>query len=287
MAVVISSFFQILLLSCGPLVVLGLAVYFCRALFSFFLGREQGRQLQLLFLAPSAPLREIAHALAAMLFFHSVSEVGFLELHDPNGELSFVEHSYNPRNPVALLGNFVYALAPLAFLLFLCYLVLITCFGDVMGTLGARLAEITAADGGFTAYAAAALALLPAMLQAEAPLLLKLLGFAVLLFLSMGIFLSLRELLEAFSGILIYAVLVLLFSAVLMLFDARVQRLVLGGLRSFATAVTALGVVVLLAVATLLLLGAVFFLVRILFFTTPEGSGQGNALTVYRENENN
>ena len=284
-AALISTFFESLLLSCGPLIVLGVAVYFCRALFLFLLGREHGHRLQLAFLAPSTPLREVAHALSAILFFHSVTEVGFLNLHDPDGEIGFVEHSYHPRNPLAQLGNFVYALAPLALELFLVYLLLITCFGGVMTTLSAELAALTAAGSGIGAYLAVAFSLLPAMLRAAAPLWLKLLGFAALAFLCMGIFVSLNELIEGLLGFLIYAGAVLVFTAVLMLFDTRVQRILLGGLRSFATTVTALGVVVLTVVAALVALAALFFLFRVLFLTTPEGSGE--ALLLGQQNEKN
>ena len=70
---------------------------------------------------------------------------------------------------------------------------------------------------------------------------------------------------------------VLSFSAVLMLFDARVQRIVLGALRGFATVVTALDLVLLLAVATLLLIGGVWFLWRFLFGEEQ----QSTALTPY------
>lgn len=273
----LSCFLQVLLLTCVIPIAFGLAVYICRGIFISLVDPHSGRQLLVGCLAPSTPLRELGHAVAAVLFMHRITECSFLNPHDPDGELGFVEHSYNPRNPVAVLGNLFYALAPLAVGLFAVYAVLLLCFGSVMTDFSAELADIAQRDGGFLAYMRAAAMLLPAMLRADTGVFLKIVGFVLLLFLCMGVFVSTGEVLEALGGFCIYAALAFAFCGALMLFDTRVQNLVLGGLRRFCVTVTALFMAVLVAVAVWVALAAFYFVLRTLF-STPE---QSTALQPY------
>lgn len=273
----LSCFWQVMLFTCVPPILLGLAVYLCRGIFVALVDPRRGRRILVACFALSTPLRELGHAIAAVLFMHRVTECSLLDLHDPDGELGFVEHSYNPRNPIAVLGNLFYALAPLAFGLFAVYAVFLLCFGDVMADFSAELSAIAVRGDGFLAYMRAAVLLVPAMLRAQTALPLKLLGFALLLLLCMGIFVSVAEVVDAIGGLLIYAALALGFCGVLMLFDTRVRNFVLEGLRHFSVTVTALFVAVLIAVAVLVALAAFYFLLRALF-GTPE---QSTALQPY------
>jgi ABC-type tungstate transport system substrate-binding protein len=84
-------------------------------------------------------------------------------------------------------------------------------------------------------------------------------------FLCLGIYVSPLELMEAASGIAILVGLVMAASGVMMLFDDRVMRIAIGGLRSFSTVVIALFLVVLVFSAGLLAFGALFGLIRTLF----------------------
>ncbi len=276
----LSSFMQIVFFLCGPLVVFGLAVFFCRALFVALVGDSTfGRRLLLFAFTLSTPLRELGHAFMAVLFFHSVEDIKLLDVHAPDGELGFVEHSYNPKNPVALLGNFFYALGPLCFGLAAVYLVFLVCFGNAMPDLIAKTALLAESGGDFGEYFGAAAGLLPTMFEGGGVgIIAKIVGVLLLLLLCMGAFVSVYELTDAFSGFVIFCGITAAFSAILMLFDARVQRLVLGALRGFAAVVTALNLVLLLAVAALLLIGGVWFLWRFLFGTEQEST----ALQPYR-----
>ena len=71
------------------------------------------------------------------------------------------------------------------------------------------------------------------------------------------------------------------FAAVTALFDARARRLILTGFRTFATAVTALYIVVLIFAAAALVFGFLVYLVRMFF-----GEGR-SALPVPIEDEEN
>lgn len=273
----LSCFFQILFLTCVPLFAFGLAVFFCRWLFISLVGTEDGRPLLVGCFALSTPLRELGHAIMAVLFMHRITDACFLNVHDANGELGFIEHSYHPRNPVAILGNFFYAIGPLAVGLFSVWAVLLLCFGDVMSDFAATVAAL-GESAGVLDYLRVSLSLLPAMVGAKTGAFLKVLGGVLLLLLCMGIFVSLAEAVQALGGFLIYAGLVFVFSAVLSLFDPRLQRILLDGLRGFATGVTALFLVVLLAVGALLAIGCICFLLR----TLRGGRQTETALQQYR-----
>ena len=82
---------------------------------------------------------------------------------------------------------------------------------------------------------------------------------------------SLDDLYSAVSGMMLYAGVAFIFAGITALFDARARRLILTGFRTFATAVTALYIVVLIFAAIALLFGLLVYLVRMFF-------GEGNAM---------
>ena len=268
----LSSLMQVLLLTCGPLIAFGVIASFARSLFIYLVGRDRmGTTVLTLTLAPSTPLRVLGNVIMAVLFGHRVSDVCFLNVRDPDGEFGFVERSYNPGNPIALLGNFFYALGPVIVGLLAVFAVLLGTFHDVLPGFVREIGTLTASGADFFDYADATGRAVSAMLGAsEESVMLRLAGFLIVLFLCMGIFVSVAELVESFTGMLVYAVLGGVFTAVLMLFDVRVQRIVLGALHSFAALVTALFLFVLLGMAVLLVLGALVFLYRFLFGSVDE-----------------
>lgn len=267
----LSCLVQILLLTSGPLIVFGVLASLARSLFIYLVGRDRmGRTVLTLTLAPSTPLRVLGNAIMATLFGHRITDICFLNVRDPDGELGFVERSYNPRNPIAVLGNFFYALGPVILGLLTVFAVLLGTFGGVLPSFVREIGALAGGGADFFDYADSTGRVLLAMLVGEGNVVLKLVGFALVLFFCMGIFVSVTELVESFTGLLLYTLLGGVFTAVLMLFDVRVQRIVLGGLHSFASLVTALYLVVLLGMAALLVLGALVFLYRFLFGSPEE-----------------
>lgn len=261
----LSIYLQILFLSVVPLLCFGLLSSFGVRLFSRLLGPFSGAPFQKFFFAFTTPVRVAGHVMAAVLFWHRIEGVRFLKLNAQDGELGFVEHSYHPRNPVALLGNFFYALTPALLSLGLALSVFLLCFDGVIEELVATLSALEG-SGSFADYARAAWGLLPAMFSGmKGHAFTKILGAALLLLLSTGAFVSLAELAQALSGALLYAGVTFLGTGVLYLLDARVQRVTLGAFRAFATGVTALFLPLLLALCALLVFAAVFFLIRKLY----------------------
>lgn len=265
-----TCFVEILGLFCFPSVLIGLIVWACRSLYCFFVGNQSGYRLIKAASVLSTPMREVGHAMMAVLFWHRVEDVQLLNIGDPDGEFGFVEHSYNPRNPVALLGNFFYAMGPVVLGLLAVSLIFLTCFHGVLPAYFDEIRALGDAGAGVGEYLKAAFSFIPKMFTlGEAAMWLRVVGCALLVFLCLGIYVSPLELMEAASGIAILVGLVMAASGVMMLFDDRVMRIAIGGLRSFSTVVIALFLVVLVFSAGLLALGAVFGLIRTLFNIDP------------------
>ena len=261
-----TCFVEILGLFCFPSVLIGLIVWACRSLYCFFVGNQSGYRLIKAASVLSTPLREVGHAMMAVLFWHRIEDVQLLNIGDPDGEFGFVEHSYNPRNPVALLGNFFYAMGPVVLGLLAVSLIFLTCFHGVLPAYFDEIRALGDAGAGVGEYLKAAFSFIPKMFTlGEAAMWLRVMGCALLVFLCLGIYVSPLELMEAASGIAILVGLVMAASGVMMLFDDRVMRIAIGGLRSFSTVVIALFLVVLVFSAGLLAFGALFGLIRTLF----------------------
>lgn len=262
----LSSFLQIIALSCLPPVLLGLAVWGCRQAYCFFAGSDSGKPLILAVSVLSTPLRELGHAAMAMLTFHRIEDFCFLNLYDPDGELGFVEHSYNPRNPVAVLGNFLYALGPMLMGLGTVLLVFLVCFHGVLPPFFEQIAALGESGTGFGAYAKAALSLIPQMFTAgKAGVFGRIVGCLLLLAICFCAHVTPGELLDGIGGFVVFSVLAALSTGILLLFDDRVMRIALSGFRSYATVMTALFLVVLLFSVAAVAIGFVFDVLRTLF----------------------
>jgi len=262
----ISSFTQILMLSCLPPCLFGLAVWGCRQAYCFFVGEDAGRPLILAASALSTPLRELGHAMMAVLTFHRIEDFCLLNVYDTDGELGFVEHSYNPRNPIAVLGNFFYALGPVVTGLGTVLLIFLSCFHGVLPPFLEQIAALGEAGAGFGAYVAAALSLIPKMFSTgEASVLARIIGSLLLLAVCFCAHITPTELIEALWGFVIFSLLTALSTGILLLFDDRVMRIALSGFRTYATVLTALFSVVLLFAAAAVAIGFVFGVLRTLF----------------------
>ncbi|MBQ3483757.1 MAG: hypothetical protein IJA78_06230 [Clostridia bacterium] len=259
-------YLQLLLLTLAVPVVFGVAVFAIQRLFCNLVGAGVGRPLLLGASALSTLLREVGHMCACVIFFHRITDIKLLDLRDPDGELGFVEHSYNPRNPIALLGNLFYALFPVILGLLAVLVILLACFRGVISPFFDEVALLGERGGGFADYARLAWDFLPRMFtERSSGVFSAVVGALLLLAIVLGIHVDVRELADSFSGLLVYAVLALVASGILVFSGERVTRIALGGLRSFATGVTALFLAVLLFAVVLVALGAAVFLIRTLF----------------------
>ena len=265
-------YLQMLLFTAAVPLGFSLLIGVCNKAFCGLVGSGRGRPILIALHAVLTPVREFAHLVAAVVTFHHVGDFCLLNLHDPEGELGFVEHSYNRRNPVAVFGNYLFAVLPAVFGLFLAMLTVFVCFRGAFAGLAESTAALVQAEAGFGEYARLALGFLPAMFfDATTGVLGKIIGALILLVLSLGIYVSLEDLTNAVGGIVYYALLVLLFAGVTALFDARARRLILLNFRTLATSVTALFIVVLVFAAAALVLGFLIFLARTLLGNGERG----------------
>lgn len=266
------TYIRVLLFTTAAPLLFGVVCCFCNRLFCLLVGHESGRPLMLAVSVLSTPLREAGHAIFAVLFCHRIEGIALFTLRGEEGELGYVEHSYNPRNPVALLGNLFFAAGPVSVGLFAVLIVLLVFFRgttDLFFSEVAALGEAAALDPSAVSFAdcaRTALHLLPDLFRAPgAAWPLRVLGCLLLFALVEGIYISPVELRDAWSGLLVWGGVLLAFTGVISMFGPRLPRIVLMGLRSFSTGVTALFSVVLVFDVCLLAVGCVVFLVRQLF----------------------
>jgi hypothetical protein len=260
----ISYFLQILLLVAVPPLAFGVAMYFCNRAFFSLVGYGRCRGVALAIHVLITPIREFSHLIACVLSMHRVHDFRLLNIYDPDGELGLVEHSYNRRNPLALFGNFLFAVMPAALGLFLLLVVVLCCFGGSFDGLTGELTALGEQGGGFGEYARLAFGFVVSMFRdATSGIFLKILGAVLLLFLSLGIYISLDDLIDGISGAIIFGVALFLFAGITAIAcDDRTRRLIIFGVRSFSVSVCALFLVALTFAAAALVLGFGVFLIR-------------------------
>ena len=59
------------------------------------------------------PIHELSHAIFAVLFRHSITDIKLLQKPDENGTLGYVKHSYNPNSIYQQIGNFFIGIGPI------------------------------------------------------------------------------------------------------------------------------------------------------------------------------
>ncbi len=258
-------YLQILLFTAALPLAFGLLVYVCNKAFCALVGAGWGRPILLAWHTVLTPIREFAHLVAAMITFHHIGDFCLLNLHDPEGELGFVEHSYNRRNPIAVFGNFLFAILPLALGLVLSMLVIFICFRGAFSGFSHSVATLVEAEAGVGEYVRLAFGFLPAMFRDSTTSLLgKAVGALLLTLLSLGVYVSLEDLMGGLGGLFYYAAFAFLFAGVTALFDARARRLILTDLRTFGLGVTALFIVVLVFALVALAFGLCILILRTL-----------------------
>ena len=269
-------YLQILIFTAAVPLGFGLAVWLCYRAFCSLVGCGRGKPILFFLHIILTPLREFAHLAACIISFHRVSDFCLLNPYDPEGEIGFVEHSYNRKNPVAVFGNYLFAVLPAVLGLFLSAVVVSVCFRGAFGELSRAVSALVEAEAGFHEYAKLALGFFPAMFRdATSGIFAKIVGCVLLLLISLGVYVSLDDLLGAVSGMLLYALLAIVFAGVTVLFDARTRRLITMGLRTFMTGVAALYLVVLIFAVAAVGLGFLVFLYRTFF---GEGGAQSSML---------
>lgn len=274
MAQFLSYFAQLLLYSLVPFVAFGLLIYCCQRLFCLFVTPENGRPLLLAVSVLSVPVRVAGQAVACFLFAHRIEDICFFDPNAADGEFGYLDHSYNPRNPLAVVGNFFFAIGPVVMGLFAVLVVALSCFHGAFFSLTEEIGTLKETGATVGEYVMTALRFVPSVFRDENTAVFpKIIGCVLLPLLAFSVLLSPADLRDAFGGIFTVVGLLFLFSGALCLFDERVRRIVLGAFRSFFVYLLALFSLALLFAAALVVLGFLYATV-IGFFAPTFSSGE-------------
>ncbi len=107
--------FSCILFQIGIFIVLIYAVGFLISLINriFYRLTGGGRGVTLATGLIGTPIHELSHAAMCLVFFHRIEEIKFFQIHDENGVLGYVNHSYNKRNLYQVIGNYFIGVAPI------------------------------------------------------------------------------------------------------------------------------------------------------------------------------
>jgi hypothetical protein len=103
-----------LLLVLGPGLALALALHYLAGFVQRRAYAGLGRTLYLvLFGWLGTSLHELGHALFCLIFGHKIVEMRLFDPDPQTGVLGYVKHSFNPRNPYQVVGNFFIGVGPI------------------------------------------------------------------------------------------------------------------------------------------------------------------------------
>ena len=104
-------FAELLLLTLGSVTVCGVVSYLTERL---FVRMTDSTAMLYISSVVGTPIHELGHALMCLLFGHRITEMRLLlPPNHSSGTLGYVAHSYNPRNPWAVLGNLFIGVGPI------------------------------------------------------------------------------------------------------------------------------------------------------------------------------
>jgi hypothetical protein len=92
--------------------VFGLLIHFISQLTFKSLGNALGPRGTYLVSWLGTPVHELGHALFCLIFLHKIEEIRFFKPDRTTGTLGYVYHTWNPKNPWHVLGNFFIGIGP-------------------------------------------------------------------------------------------------------------------------------------------------------------------------------
>ena len=202
---------ELLLLTLGSLVVCGFAVRLCAYLFARLTGSRSGAVFDITAVV-GTPVHELGHAAMCVIFGHRITRVKLWSPFSDDGTYGYVEHSYNRRNPWAVLGNLPIALGPIFSGLGVTVLVLWLCFPAQWGAYLASSQALVATELSPETLAGGMLSLISSLPSAFAHNWLRaLIGLTVILSVALHISLSWQDVKGAASALPIYLLMVSVF----------------------------------------------------------------------------
>jgi hypothetical protein len=95
------------------MLVFGLIIHFISQLTFKSLGNSMGPGGTYLVAWLGTPIHELGHAIFCIIFGHKIAEIRFFKPDKESGTLGYVYHTWNPRNPWHILGNFFIGVGPI------------------------------------------------------------------------------------------------------------------------------------------------------------------------------
>jgi hypothetical protein len=103
---------QIASLFLGVLI-FGLLIHFISQLTFKSLGNSLGAKGTYLVAWLGTPIHELGHALFCLIFLHRIEDMQIFRPDPTTGTLGYVYHTWNPKNPWHVLGNFFIGVGPM------------------------------------------------------------------------------------------------------------------------------------------------------------------------------
>ena len=205
---------EVIWLTLGVICLCGLAVRLCSRIFTALLGAKAGRIFDVTAII-GTPIHELGHLLLCPFFAHKVQRVQLWSPKGENGVYGFVEHTYNPKNLWARLGNLFIGIGPIFSGLGVIVLMLWLCFRAQWNDYLASSQALVASGADVSEIFKEVFALLISLPNAFADNTLPaILALVVILPVSLHVSLSGADVKGSLSAFPIYALLALVFSAI-------------------------------------------------------------------------
>ena len=251
----------------GAVVICGLCVSLLRSLFVRMLGGRFGQGVVIATSMLGTPVHEVGHALMCLLFGHTITDASLWQPASEDGNLGFVTHAYNPRNPYHVLGNLFIGIGPIFSGLGVLTLALWLGFPNTCEAYLSTASSMAAAgDGGLVIFLEG-LKMLPRMLDeilhgTDVPLWGRIVALIVILSVAQHISLSVADIKGALKALPLYLVIILLLTVICCLIGSTAMTAVTGGLAAFSAYLTALFVIVLVSALLQLLVALPLWMLR-------------------------
>lgn len=259
-------FLSILWYTLGAVVLCGLFVALCEWLFRRLAGGKVGRVLILGTSIIGTPVHECGHALMCLIFGHKIRSMCLWNPKAPDGNLGYVTHSFNMKNPYHQIGNLFIGIGPIFSGLAVTAALLALCFPETWSTYLEAAVEVVGTGRTPWIMLWEGFKLWPHMLgENSVALWLKIPAIFLMLSVSLHVRLSLADIKGSLYALPLYLALVLIFTVITSLMGRTVMSTIQDGLAVFLAVTVSLFTIVLSFSVALVLVALIIWALRRLF----------------------
>ena len=241
-------FLKIALYPIAAIVICGFVVWACQLLFVKLLGHG-GYKAVLVSSIVGTPIHELGHAIMCLIFGHRIQRMVLWQPQTDDGQLGYVQHSYNPSNLYHKLGNLFIGTGPIFSGMAVLCLLLYFAFPGTWNAYTATVLPLVARNAPLTQMLSAGLQIIPNMIgefgSSSVAIWWQILAVLGMLSVSLHINLSPADIKGSLSAVLPYLGIALVVTVVTSLIGAAATGPVLSGLIIYNAYATALFTVVL------------------------------------------